>query len=112
LATLFAEHGPPALLKSDNGSAFRSELVPGPLGDCRMVWLLSPVWTPRYNWSRKAGISSVKVRSLFLAARETRVGIRSSVDPETARRYANAFALPSRPRAGGPQVRALADHRR
>ena len=94
LATLFAEHGSPLLIKSDNGSAFRSELVQDLLADHHVVWLPSPVRTPRYNGSCEAGIGSLKVRTLFLAARETRVGTWSCDDLETARRQANALARP------------------
>jgi transposase InsO family protein len=95
LATLFAEHGPPLLLKSDNGSAFRSELVQHLLADHRVAWLPSPVRTPRYNGSCEAGIGSMKVRTLFLAARESAVGTWSSDDLETARGQANALTRPN-----------------
>ena len=94
LATLFAEHGPPLVLKSDNGSAFRSELVQNLLVDHGVVWLPSPVRTPRYNGSCEAGIGSMKVRTLFLAARESRVGTWSSDHLEAARRQANALSRP------------------
>jgi transposase InsO family protein len=94
LATLFAEHGPPLLIKSDNGSAFRSQRVQDLLADHHVIWLPSPVRTPRYNGSCEAGIGSLKVRTLFLAARETRVGTWSSDDLETARRQANALTRP------------------
>jgi transposase InsO family protein len=94
LATLFAEHGPPLVLKSDNGSAFRSELVQNLLADHGLVWLPSPVRTPRYNGSCEAGIGSMKVRTLFLAAQESRVGTWSCDDLETARCQANALVRP------------------
>ena len=95
LSTLFAEHGPPLILKSDNGSAFRSELVQELLERHRVVWLPSPVRTPRYNGSCEAGIGSMKVRTLFLAAAASRVGTWSSDDLEAARRQANALARPN-----------------
>jgi transposase InsO family protein len=94
LTTLFAEHGPPLVLKSDNGSAFRSELVQELLDRHRVVWLPSPVRMPRYNGSCEAGIGSMKVRTLFLAAAASRVGTWSSDDLETARRQANALTRP------------------
>jgi transposase InsO family protein len=94
LATLFAEHGPPLVLKSDNGSAFRSELVQDLMHQHRIVWLPSPVRTPRYNGSCEAGIGSLKVRTLFLAARESRVGTWSCNHLEAARRQANGLSRP------------------
>lgn len=94
LSTLFAEHGPPLILKSDNGSAFRSELVQELLERHGVIWLPSPVRTPRYNGSCEAGIGSMKVRTLFLAAAASRVGTWSSDDLETARRQANALTRP------------------
>ena len=96
LATLFAEHGPPLVLKSDNGSAFRSELVQNLLVDHGVVWLPSPVRTPRYNGSCEAGIGSLKVRTLFLAARKSRVGTWSCDHLEAARRQANTLSRPDR----------------
>ena len=94
LATLFAEHGPPLIIKSDNGSAFRSELGQDLLADHGVIWLPSPVRTPRYNGSCEAGIGSLKVRTLFLAVRETCVGTWGSDHLETARRQANFFTRP------------------
>jgi transposase InsO family protein len=94
LTTLFAEHGPPLVLKSDNGSAFRSEFVQELLKRHGVIWLPSPVRTPRYNGSCEAGIGSMKVRTLFLAAAASRVGTWSSDDLETARRQANALTRP------------------
>lgn len=94
LATLFAEHGPPLVLKSDNGSAFRSELVQNLLVDHGVIWLPSPVRTPRYNGSCEAGIGSLKVRTLFLAARESCVGTWSCDHLEAARRQANTLSRP------------------
>ena len=94
LATLFAEHGAPLLIKSDNGSAFRSELGQDLLADHGVIWLPSPVRTPRYNGSCEAGIGSMKVRTLFLAVRETCVGTWGSDHLETARRQANVFTRP------------------
>ncbi len=97
LSTLFAEHGPPVVVKSDNGSAFRSELEQNLLADNGVVWLPSPVRKPWYNGSCETGIGSMKVRTLFLAARESRVGTWTSNDLETARRHANALVRPDGP---------------
>lgn len=94
LATLFAEHGAPLVIKSDNGSAFRSEPLQHLLGQEGIVWLPSPVRTPRYNGSCEAGIGSMKVRTLFLAARGSCFGTWGSDDLETARRQANALTRP------------------
>jgi transposase InsO family protein len=102
LETLFAEHGPPLVLKSDNGSAFRSELAQNLLATHCVVWLPSPVRTPQYNGSCEAGIGHMKVRTLFLAEREPRVGTWSCDDLEAARRQANSLLRPKGPSGPTP----------
>jgi transposase InsO family protein len=58
LRALFAEHGPPLVLKSDNGPAFKSGLVKELLADWGVVPLRSPPVTPRYNGACEAGIGA------------------------------------------------------
>jgi len=94
LATLFAEDGSPLLLKSDNGSAFRSQVAQDLLADHRVVWVPSPVRTPQHNGSCEAGIGSMKVRTLFLAPRDLRAGNWTSDDPEAARDQATTLTRP------------------
>ena len=95
LAALFAEHGPPLVLKSDNGSAFKSGLVGRLLADWGVVPLRSPPVTPRYNGSCEAGIGAMKVRTHDQAARNGRAGHWTSEDTEAARCQANEYHHPA-----------------
>jgi hypothetical protein len=94
LQALFLEHGPPLVLKSDNGSAFKSELVAGLLADWAVVPLRSPPLTPEYNGSCEAGIGGMKVRTHYQAARDARAGFWTCEDMEAARRQANEYHHP------------------
>jgi transposase InsO family protein len=69
LAGLFAEHGPPLVLKSDNGSHFTGGAVPDLLAAHRVEHLLSPPYWPRYNGAIEAGIHALKDRTAARAAR-------------------------------------------
>jgi putative transposase len=94
LRALFAEHGPPLVLKSDNGPAFKSGLVKELLADWGVVPLRSPPVTPRYNGACEAGIGAMKVRTHYQAARNGRAGNWTSEDTEAARRQANEYHHP------------------
>jgi hypothetical protein len=69
LAQLFAAHGPPLVLKCDNGSPFASGVVEDLLSGYGVAQLFSPPWMPRYNGSIEAGIGSLKERTHAAAAR-------------------------------------------
>ena len=60
---LFQERGRPLVLKSDNGSAFRSLAMEEFLKRRGVHQLLSPPRTPAYNGSREAGIGWMKSRT-------------------------------------------------
>jgi hypothetical protein len=94
LVALFVEHGPPLVLKSDNGSAFKSDLIDGLLEDWRIIPLPSPPVTPQYNGSCEAGIGAMKVATHYRAALAGRSGFWTSEDTEAARRKANEFQYP------------------
>ena len=94
LVALFTEHGPPLVLKSDNGSAFKSDLVGRLLEVWGVTGLRSPPRTPQYNGSCEAGIGAMKVRTHYEAARNGRAGIWTSEDLEAARRQANEYHHP------------------
>jgi transposase InsO family protein len=94
LVALFIEHGPPLVLKSDNGSPFKSGLVGRLLADWGIVPLRSPPVTPRYNGSCEAGIGAMKVRTHYEAARNGCAGVWTSEDLEAARRQANEYHHP------------------
>jgi len=94
LSSLFAEHGRPLVIKSDNGSAFISAEVAGLLESCGVVLLLSPPHTPRYNGSCEAGIGSVKTRAHHIAAAHGRPGEWTCDDVEAARMQVNETGRP------------------
>jgi transposase InsO family protein len=56
LRALFAEHGAPLVLKSDNGKHFVNEEIKTLLAAHRVTHLRSPYYTPSYNGSCEAGI--------------------------------------------------------
>ena len=67
LSRLFAEHGPPLVLKSDNGKALTQGGVPALLQAHGVTPLMSPVYRPQYNGSCEAGVHAMKVRTEDLA---------------------------------------------
>jgi transposase InsO family protein len=108
LQLLFAWHGAPLVLKSDNGSAFISQLLYDLLAAWEVVPLFSPPRMPEYNGACEAGIGALKVRTDSLAAI---VGhpvcpsrcvnpsgesspVWTSADLEAARQQANEFHRP------------------
>ena len=105
LATLFARHGPPLVLKSDNGSAFKSRTLQALLEAHRIVALRSPPRTPRYNGSSEAGIGSLKKRTRHFAARQRRLGTWTRQDLEAARRQGNELTRPQGHRGPTPAER-------
>jgi transposase InsO family protein len=71
LQSLIDEHGPPMLLKSDNGSAFLSETFAKVLAEHEIVWLPSPARMPWYNGSCEAGNGSMRTRTNHFASGTT-----------------------------------------
>lgn len=96
LEALFLEHGPPLVLKSDNGSPFTAEHTVALLHRWEVVPLLSPPYTPRYNGACEAGIGSLKTRTHHLAAHDGRPGRWTCEDVEAARRMADEEQYPRR----------------
>jgi hypothetical protein len=94
LAALFAEHGPPLVLKSDNGSPFIADRVRALLAAHDVIHLLSPAYTPQYNGSVEAGNGSMKTRTHHQSARHDRPGEWTSDDAGAARLSANRTARP------------------
>ena len=74
LHALFMEHGAPLVLKSDNGSAFKSGLLKALLSEWGVTPMRSPPRTPEYNGSCEAGNGSMKLRSHYRAASAGRSG--------------------------------------
>jgi transposase InsO family protein len=94
LAALFRQHGPPLVLKSDNGSAFIAADFEAVLTAWGVEQLFSPPRLPRYNGSCEAGIGSMKTRTHHEAARLGRPGEWTCDDAEAARLQANETARP------------------
>ncbi len=91
LKSLIDQHGPPLVLKSDNGSAFASEEFGEVLAAHEIVWLPSPAYMPWYNGSCEAGNGSMRTRTNHFA-RGARGWTRQSL--ESARRQANELTRP------------------
>jgi hypothetical protein len=102
LTTLFAIHGAPLVLKSDNGSAFGEASVQALLRSWRVASLFSPPYWPRYNGAVEAGIGSLKGRTEARAARQGRGGIWTWDDAASAMWEANTFARPRGDRGPSP----------
>lgn len=75
LAALFAEHGPPLVLKSDNGSHFVEAAVRALLDEHRVLHLRSPAGWPAYNGACESGIHWLKARAFQFAVREGRTQV-------------------------------------
>jgi transposase InsO family protein len=102
LTSLFAVHGAPLVLKSDNGSAFGDRGVQRLCDQFGVENLFSPPRMPRYNGSIEAGIGSLTSRTEQAAARRGYPGAWTWDDTATARLEANATARPRGPRGPCP----------
>ncbi len=89
LERLFLDHGPPLVLKADNGSAFIAEAMGRFLDRWEVRPLFSPPYTPEYNGGIEAGNHAMKTRTDDEAARQGRNGHWTADDVEAARRMAN-----------------------
>ena len=94
LEQLVIEHGPPLVLKSDNGSAFISKQLAEWVARWQIVPLFSPVRMPRYNGACEAGIGGMKRRTEILAARQGRFGDWLSNELYAALAWANEDHYP------------------
>ena len=84
LERLFALHGPPLVLKMDNGSAFVHQDVAKRLAHHGVTALRSPARTPSYNGSVEAGMGSFKHYLERIAAQHGRAGHPTRDDLEGA----------------------------
>jgi transposase InsO family protein len=94
LVALFAEHGMPLLLKSDNGSGFHAEEVTRLLSEKQVQPHYSPAYCPQYNGSIEASNGSLKTRTHHQAARAGHPDLWTCADVEAARQEANTQARP------------------
>jgi transposase InsO family protein len=97
LQWLFLEHGPPLVLKSDNGSGFIADATRRLLDRWQVRPLFSPPYLPEYNGSIEAGNGALKTRTHEEAARQGRSGHWTADDTEAARRMANELTYPDGP---------------
>ena len=102
LKALFAEHGPPLCIKSDNGKHFVAEEVRKFLADHRVAHLRSPFYTPTFNGAIESGICSLKIRAHYEAARHDRPGEWTLDDIEGARLRGNELGRPHGRARGTP----------
>jgi hypothetical protein len=92
LRQLFARHGPPLVMKSDNGSAFRSAQTKSLLEQAGVIPLYSPPHWPVYNGAIEAGIASLKTRTDRHAAHQAGGAAWTSDDLAAAVHEANTQA--------------------
>jgi len=89
LRALFAQYGPPLLLKADNGPGFTSVLMRAFLNHHDVQLLLSPAYTPTYNGACEAGNGTIKHLTHQIACRHNRPECWTLDDLEAARLLAN-----------------------
>jgi transposase InsO family protein len=94
LRSLFALHGAPLVLKTDNGSPFIADSTEQFLAQSEVKSLFSPPRMPRYNGAAEAGIGSLKTRTERHAERADRPGSWTLDDVAYAQAEANATARP------------------
>ena len=108
LKVLVAQHGPPLVLKNDNGSAFVSRSFTEWIAEQRIVHLFSPVRMPQYNGACEAGIGGMKRRTERLAIRNDRVLDWTCDDLYAAMLWANNDHYPNGLAAGAAASRFAA----
>ena len=91
LKSLIDEHGPPLVVKSDNGSAFKDQRMQELLAAHDIAWLPSPPRTPCYNGGCEAGNHSMRTRTDHFAER---AGGWTSECLDAARHQANELTRP------------------
>jgi transposase InsO family protein len=104
-ARLFQEHGPPLVLKSDNGSQFKADETKQLLAAHRVVGLFSPRRHPQYNGGVERANGQLSGYQESLAEFHGRPRAPTCDDAQGARALANELARPSGWR--GPTAAAL-----
>jgi len=94
LASLLWEHGPPLVLKSDNGSAFIAAETGALLATWGILHLRNPRATPQYNGSCEAANGSHKKITDDQAALAAHPGRWTSKDLQQARMIRNHLGRP------------------
>lgn len=91
---LFREHGPPLVLKSDNGGPFRDEQTKALLAEYRVIPLYNPRRHPAYNGGVERANGQLASYQEAVAAAQGRAGLPTCADAEAARELANDLARP------------------
>jgi hypothetical protein len=94
LQQLFAEHGPPLVLKSDNGSAFIADLTREAMLQAVVAQLFSPPKRPEYNGALERSNGVLKTYTHQHALQEGHPFRWTSEDLEHARQLANTISRP------------------
>jgi transposase InsO family protein len=94
LQALIRQHGPPLVLKMDNGAAFGSERVKDLLERHRVLPLFSPPYAPSYNGAVETGMGTLKVHAHYASVRNDRPGEWTCDDVEEARLRGNGWSRP------------------
>ena len=94
LEELFARHGPPLVMKSDNGPAFIAEVMQELLQRRRVTPLLSPKRRPQYNGALERANSTHKVYTHQQAVAENHPRYWTTANLDAARRLANSITRP------------------
>jgi transposase InsO family protein len=97
LERLFAVHGAPLVLKTDNGGPFAGRAVQDLLHGHGVESLFSPPRWPRYNGAIEAGIGAMHERTDARAARAGHAGSWTTDDAAGALWEANALGRPRGP---------------
>lgn len=89
LIELFEQHGPPLVIKHDNGGHFCNDTIDRLLALRRVISLVSPRYYPQYNGALEAGNGSLKTFTAHLAASQGHPGWWTCDDVEGAVILAN-----------------------
>jgi transposase InsO family protein len=108
-AELFAEHGPPLVLKSDNGGQFKADETKSLLAEHRVIPLYSPKRHPQYNGGVERANGQLTCYQEALAQHYQRPAGPTCDDAEGARLLANDLAHPQGWQ--GPTARQLWEDR-
>ena len=94
-ARLFEEHGPPLVLKSDNGGPFRDEQTKELLAEYDVVPLYNPRRRTAYNGGVERANGQLTGYQEALAEYHGRPGLPTCADAEEARQLANELNHPA-----------------
>lgn len=103
LADLFRRHGPPLVIKSDNGSAFIADIFRDLLQSWDVVQLFSPARHPQYNGALERSNATLKTFTHQHAINQGHPFRWTSEDVDQARQLANTLSRPWGHRGASPE---------